>query len=170
MRQIVGIRKGAHGKPMWAKFKTSAETGVLTVKVPADHALAHANGYFTVGHDGLVHRTIMKNGKPQVEILKVDKPFWKMEPGQVIAKDGKPVVGDYDLLGVAPIKSPGRNINVVPEDAAYGDWKGPDVAKYQKAVNKSNGRTARAARGTRRLRRQSQIHGPDRRHRVCGLP
>jgi hypothetical protein len=129
------IRKGAHGKPMWAKFKTSAETGVLTAKTQADVAIAHANGHFTIGPDGLASRMIMKNGKPHMEVLKIDKPFWKTETGQVIAPDGKPIVGDYDLLGVAPIKSPGRNINVVPEDAAYGDWTGPDVIKYQKAVN-----------------------------------
>lgn len=134
------IRKGAHGKPMWAKFKTSEETGVLTAKIPKEHELAHANGFFTVGHDGLVHRAFMQNGKRQIEVLKVDKPFWKMEPGQVIARDGKPVVGDYDLLGVAPIKSPGRNINVVPEDAKFGDWNGPDVRKYAESVNSKIGK------------------------------
>lgn len=134
------IRKGAHGKPMWAKFKTSEETGVLTAKIPKEHELAHANGFFTVGHDGLVHRAFMQNGKRQIEVLKVDKPFWKMEPGQVIARDGKPVVGDYDLLGVAPIKSPGRNINVVPEDAKFGDWNGPDVRKYAESVNNKIGK------------------------------
>lgn len=130
------IRKGAHGKPMWAKFKSSPQTGVLTAQLPKHHELAHANGYFTVGHDGLVHRAVKVGNKVEIEVLKIDKPFWKIEPGQVIARDGKPVVGDYDLLGVAPIKSPGRNINGVPEDVKYGDWNGPDTKKYAAAANK----------------------------------
>ncbi len=50
-------------------------------------------------------------------------------------KDGKPIVGDYDLLGVAPAKSPGSNVSSVPDDVVNGDWNGPWVKKYAKAVN-----------------------------------
>ena len=63
-------------------------------------------------------------------------PYWTVEKGQVIHPSGHPVVGDYDLLGVVPLEAPGRNLVPVPKDAAKGDWMGPDVARYQEAVNK----------------------------------
>jgi hypothetical protein len=72
----------------------------------------------------------------KVEEMEIKNPFWEVKEGQILAPDGKPIVGDYDLLGVAPVNSPGRNINVVPEDAAYGNWTGPDVERYRAAVNR----------------------------------
>jgi hypothetical protein len=132
------IRQGAHGKPMWAKFKTSKETGVLTAATKEEIETAYKNGAFVVHADQVARRTArrvtMQNGKEVIEEVPLNGN-WKVEPGQVVMKDGKPIVGDYDLLGVAPIKSPGRNINVVPEDAVFGNWTGPDVEKYRKAVN-----------------------------------
>ncbi len=135
------IRKGAHGKPMWAKFKTSAETGVLTASNFGEVAAANMNGHFVVAAEdvanGVARKTTTVGGKTVTEFVKLKThPHWKVQPGQVVAKDGHPIVGDYDLLGVAPIKSPGRNISSVPDDIAYGDWTGPDVRKYLAAVNK----------------------------------
>ena len=50
-----------------------------------------------------------------------------------------PIVGDYDLLGFLPNESPGRSIARVPDghvvDDVKGDWSGPDVERYQKALN-----------------------------------
>jgi hypothetical protein len=126
------IRKGAHGKPMWAKFKSDPNTGVLTAKNADEIATAHKNGHFTMAADGKAYRTVA--GK--TEVLEVKNPFWEVKPGQVLAPDGKPIVGDYDLLGVAPVKSPGSNVSLVPDDVAYGDWSGPWVKKYADAVNK----------------------------------
>jgi hypothetical protein len=77
----------------------------------------------------------MVNGA-RVEMELIQNPFWDVRPGQVLAPDGKPIVGDYDLLGVAPIKSPGSNVNLVPDDLAYGDWNGPWTKKYTEAVNR----------------------------------
>ena len=133
------IRQGAHGKPKWAQFKTSSETGVLTAKSADEYQLVFKNNHFVVHADQVTRRTARRvttqNGKDVIEEVPLNGT-WKVEAGQVVAKDGKPIVGDYDLLGVAPIKSPGRNISTVPDDVTYGDWTGPDVEKYADAVNK----------------------------------
>ena len=45
-----------------------------------------------------------------------------VKPGQVIdPKLHKPVVGDYDLLGGATMKSKGSNVVRVPDDPVHGD-------------------------------------------------
>jgi hypothetical protein len=134
------VRQGAHGKPMWAKFKTSAETGVLTAKDAGERAVAFKNGAFVVEAETIgtrtARRTVMKDGKEVVEEVALkNMNGWRLEPGQVVMADGKPIVGDYDLLGAAPIESPGSSVSLVPEDTAYGDWNGPAVKKYAKAVN-----------------------------------
>lgn len=125
------IRKGAHGKPMWAKFKTDAHTGVLTATNDAEKAIAHANGHFVMRADGKAYRVV--GGK--TEVMEVKQPFWTVKEGQVLAPDGKPIVGDYDLLGVAPVQSPGSNLSLVPDNPETGDWSGPWVKKYKDAVN-----------------------------------
>lgn len=53
----------------------------------------------------------------------------------MLTAQGVPVVGDYDLLGFLPLESPGRNIALVPENPETGDWIGPDVKRYAKALN-----------------------------------
>ncbi|WP_425618364.1 hypothetical protein NA78x_002069 [Anatilimnocola sp. NA78] len=130
------IRKGAHGKPMWAKFKTDPNTGILTATNAGEAAAANMNDCFVIGSDGVARRMYKQGDKMVAEVIRIDGVKWSPKPGQVFARDGKPIVGDYDLLGVAPVKSPGRNINVVPEDLKYGDWNGPDVKKYAQAANK----------------------------------
>lgn len=78
----------------------------------------------------------MKEGKEVVEELHLQHAWWKVEKGQVIDPViKKPVVGDYDLLGVAPLKSPGSSVAGVPDDVAGGNWTGPWVEKYQEAAN-----------------------------------
>jgi hypothetical protein len=127
------IKKGAlpKGKEFMG-LKTNPTTGVLTATKPADVATAYNNGYFVVGADGVARRTVA--GITQE--LRLKNPFWKVETGQVVSASGKPIVGDYDLLAVVPLKSPGRNIVGVPKDPAKGDWMGPDVQRYASAVNK----------------------------------
>jgi hypothetical protein len=131
------IRQGAHGKPMWAKFKSDEKTGVLTAKAWPEHAVAHQNGFYTVAPDGKSLFMMVNGVRKELPLPK--NPFWPIKPGQVIHPDGKPVVGDYDLLGVLPIKSPGRNIVGVPKDTAKGDWTGPDVEKFAEAANRMLG-------------------------------
>jgi hypothetical protein len=139
------VRQGAYGKPMWAKFKTKVETGVLTAANDAERAIAFQNGAFVVEADTMGRRvacrTIMKNGAEVVEEVKLaNMSKWNLEPGQVVMADGKPIVGDYDLLGAAPVESPGSNVSLVPENTAVGDWNGPAVKKYAEAANANMGK------------------------------
>ena len=130
------IRHGAPGKPPFFKFKTSPKTGVLTATDPVDIKLVQQKGYFLMDADGVARRTVVKDGKQVVEEFKPQNPFWTVEKGQVIdPKLKKPVVGDYDLLGVAPMKSKGSNVSGVPKDPVDGDWTGPWVKKYSEAAN-----------------------------------
>ena len=130
------IEKGSPGKPMYFKFKTSKDTGVLTAETAEDIAKVKQHGYFLVESDGVARRTVMQEGKEVVEELHLKNAWWKVEKGQVIDPAlKKPVVGDYDLLGVAPLKSPGSSVAGVPDDVAGGNWTGPWVEKYQEAAN-----------------------------------
>jgi hypothetical protein len=142
------IRKGSPGKPMIFKFKTSKDTGVLTAQTADDIALVEKHGYFLMGVDGVARRKIMKEGKEVVEELRFKNPYWKVEKNQVIDPTlQKPVVGDYDLLGVAPLKSPGSSVAGVPKDIETGDWTGPWVQKYAAAANKQMGNPPRVLHG-----------------------
>ncbi|MFL5243590.1 MAG: hypothetical protein ACJ8FY_15905 [Gemmataceae bacterium] len=126
------IKKGAVPKAKYFTFKSSPKTGVLMATEPAHVATAYQHGYYVVEADGVARR--MFNGAKQE--LQIPDPFWSIEKGQVIAPNAKPVVGDYDLLGVLPNESPGRNVVGVPDDPLKGDWNGPDVQKYADALNK----------------------------------
>jgi hypothetical protein len=150
------IKQGAPGKPKELSiegFKSSEKTGVLTATKQEHFDLVKKHGYFTVDADGVARRTI--NGT--VEELPLKNPFWKVEKGQVIdPKLKKPVVGDYDLLGVAPMKSKGSNVSVVPNDPVKGDWTGPHVKEAADAVNK-------------RLDQPRVLHGAQDQHNKIGL-
>ena len=146
------IRKGAipKGKIFFSPtLKTSPRTGVLMAKESGDVATVYKNGYYIVGRDGVARQTV--NGVTKE--LRLKNPFWTVEEGQVVAADGMPVVGDYDLLGVLPRSSPGRNIAAVPKGGA-GDWVGPDVQKFADAVNRRLD-TKRVLHGA-----QDQFHHP----------
>jgi hypothetical protein len=134
------IEKGAHPKPKhYNAFKTSKDTGVLTATEQGHYDTVYQHGDFVVDADLVPRRTFIQNGKKVTVELKLNKPYWTIEKGQVIKPDGVPIVGDYDLLGFLPEESPGRNITVVPENHKVGDvkgdWTGPDVQRYQNAVN-----------------------------------
>ena len=90
----------------------------------------------------------MQGAEEIVEELPLKDAYWQVKPGQVIDPMlKKPVVGDYDLLGVAPLKSPGSNVAAVPSDLAKGDWTGPYVQKYADAANKNLGYPPRVLHG-----------------------
>jgi hypothetical protein len=134
------IERGAHPKPKhYNAFKSSRETGVLTAKEQAHIETAYKYGDYVVDEDLVARRTIIRDGQKVTEELKLNNPYWKVEKGQVIKPDGVPIVGDYDLLGFLPSESPGRNIARVPNghviDDVKGDWVGPDVERYQSALN-----------------------------------
>jgi Anthrax toxin LF subunit len=134
------IERGFPGKPFNIKIKTSKTTGIVTASTAEEAGKARLEGMFVVEDGGVARRTIFSGGRRTVEEMKLDRADWPVEKGQVIDPvTKKPFVGDYDLMGVAPAKSMGRNIHVVPnQDLAQmgkANFSGPDVEKFQKAVN-----------------------------------
>ena len=116
-------------------FKTSPQTGVLTAVTDEQFALVRRNNYFLVDRDGVARHKVLEGGKEVTKELKLNNPYWKVEPGQVIDPSGHPIVGDYDGLGAIALESPGRNITAVPDDPLKGDWLGPDWRRFMNAVN-----------------------------------
>ncbi len=54
------IRKGAHGKPMWAKFKSNPQTGVLTASNDAERLTCYNNGAYVVHADTLASKQAVR--------------------------------------------------------------------------------------------------------------
>ena len=77
-------------------------------------------------------KLVARNGKGETLDLGTN-PGWVMEKGQVIhPTQRKPLVGDYDLLGVIDPKAPGRNIAVAAEDGqVLKDWTNPETSASQ---------------------------------------
>lgn len=151
------IENGAVGRPKALSmrgFKTDPKTGVLTASTPEQFALVgRTPDYYLVNGKGEVGRTVTRDGKQVYETI-TPKGYWTLEFGQVVHKSGHPVVGDYDLLGVMPVKSPGSAAVGVPADGLKGDWLGPHVDKYMKALNPKLDKP-RVLHGA-----QDQFHGP----------
>lgn len=95
----------------------------------AEKSLARQEGYLVVDADGVARGKGIEH--------RITDRFWEVEPGQVLdAKLRKPVIGDYDLMGVAPLESKGRNLALVHSDKRpIKDVRGPDVDRFMKAVN-----------------------------------
>lgn len=134
------IRKGCPGKPLTIKFHTDQRTGVVMATDPEDLKRAYQLRYYVVDADGVARRPIpgkFLNGKPAMEELKIDGAFWKVEKGQVIDPAlRKPVVGDYDLMGVIDPSAPGRNIALhAVKGETPADISSPIVDRFAKAVN-----------------------------------
>jgi hypothetical protein len=141
------------GKPLWMKFHTSPKTGVVTATAPGEFQLAYANAHYVVtdAARGIAIRPLVRNGipvrkggKPVFEELKIQNRFWALERGQVIdPKSLKPVVGDYDLMGVVLLKNPGQQAALVAKEAIPGvkgavqvsDMSSPLVRDVQRTIN-----------------------------------
>jgi hypothetical protein len=125
------IRLGFPGKPMSVKIKSSRTTGIVTATTAEEVAQAHKAGYFVVAEDGV------PRGQAG-EVLDLNKSLWPIEKGQVV--DGvtkKPLIGDYDLLGVIEPGSPGRNIVLAVKDGVpVADRTNPRTNKVIDALNK----------------------------------
>ncbi|WP_425615982.1 hypothetical protein NA78x_005920 [Anatilimnocola sp. NA78] len=140
------IRDGSPGKPKIFQFKTDAKTGVLTAQTADDIALVKQHGYFLVEEGGIARR--YQGGKVVEEFTPTPTAHWTVEKNQVIDfQSKKPIVGDYDLLGVAPMKSKGSNVAGVPDDVKSGDWTGPHVEAYKNAANQQLGHPPRVLHG-----------------------
>lgn len=134
------IEQGCPGKPMHFKFNTSPSSGIVMAEKEADVAIAHAQRHFVVEADLVARRPVpgqMLNGKPVMEELPLSNPFWKLEKGQVIDPMlKKPVVGDYDLMGVIDPAAPGRNIALVASNGVpKADISSPIVKRFGASVN-----------------------------------
>lgn len=112
--------------------------GIATTKpsnqgiVMAENVKAvRSRGYAVVDKD-LVART--QDGK----VIDLPSKFWKLEKGQVIdVKLKKPVVGDYDLMGVIDPGAPGRNIALVASNGdTVADVSSPIVRRLKDSVNR----------------------------------
>jgi hypothetical protein len=131
------IEKGCPGKPMFFKFHTNETTGVVMAQSSEEVATAWAREYFVVGADGVARREVVRNGRRVTETWSPQGAFWKVEKGQVIDPVArKPLVGDYDLMGVIDPAAPGRNIALVAsEGKAVSDVTSPAVKQFMSKVN-----------------------------------
>lgn len=124
------IELGFPGKPMSVKVKSSRTTGIVTATTPAEVQAARFAGFYVVDPDG-VARIAPARSLPLKDVN------WPVEPGQVIHPDKlKPLVGDYDLLGVIDPTAPGRNIVLAAENGKLvADRTNPIVRRVAAAIN-----------------------------------
>ena len=137
-KSIPLIEKGCPGKPKNLEFiNTSPTSGIVMASTPADVLRAQKLGYFVVGEGKTARRLVMKNGQEVAEDMPLSSSFWQLEKGQVLdPKLKKPIVGDYDLMGVIDPKSPGRNLGLVAKNGeTLSDVSNPLVQKAASAVN-----------------------------------
>jgi hypothetical protein len=129
------IERGCPGKPkIFEPFNTDERTGILTASKEADKQLVYKSNYILVNED-LVATRLLTNGS--LENVKLKNPFWELEPGQVIDPGAmKPVVGDYDLMGVFSPAAAGRNLTLVSSlGNTIHNRTSPLVRKLTQAVN-----------------------------------
>jgi len=129
------IEAGCPGKPkIFEPFNTNPENGILTATTEADKQLVLKSQYILINENGAAVRRL-PNGT--LETVKLEQPFWKVEPGQVIdPKSLKPVVGDYDLMGVISPENPGQNITLHSVDGKpVANRTSPQVDKFSASVN-----------------------------------
>jgi hypothetical protein len=124
------IELGFPGKPMSVKIKSSRTTGIVTATTPEEIRAARFAGFYVVDSDG-VARIAPALSLPLKDVN------WPVEKGQVIHPDQlKPLVGDYDLLGVIDPTAPGRNIVLASENGVeVADRTNPIVKRVAAAIN-----------------------------------
>lgn len=132
------IARGNPAKPLRVKANTDPETGVVTGKMKSEFEAAMREGYFIADAKGMAYRTVVKDGSMTIESVSLKNATWKVKPGQFIqgGNPPKPLVGDYDLMGVFPKQSMGSNVARHSLDAkTVEDISGPHVSRLKKAVN-----------------------------------
>lgn len=132
------IRRGCPGKPMSIKIHTSDVTGVVTASTPDEIAQARGEGYLVVEPGGRLARGYtMVNGRQVPVEMKISSPFWMVAPGQLIdPKLLKPLVGDYDLMGVIEPRNRGQNIALVASGGErITNVESPIVRRFKDNVN-----------------------------------
>ncbi len=103
---------------------------------------------------GIARRPLLRHGRPVLgrdgkpaffEEMPIKNRFWLVEKGQVLdGKSLKPYVGDYDLMGVAPLSSPGQNVALAASEKVAGQGavavknvEAPLVRDVRQALNQS---------------------------------
>ena len=145
------IARGFPAKPMAIKAKTSKTNGIVTIEnglytetwdgvVTLKHktadgkdhlAAAFDNGYAVVDQFGVPR---IKNG----EILDLpSNPGWSVQPGQIIdTRQKRPLVGEYDLLGVIDPENPSRNLALaVDNKVLLENWTNPQTKRVAATIN-----------------------------------
>ncbi len=133
---IPWIERGFPGKPMFPALgknqpKTSKTTGIVIAEESTQVKEIQKSGYYVVESDG-----VARNVAGQ-ELKFTTQPDWPVEPGQVIHPgQQKPLVGDYDLLGVIDPNAKGRNLVLAASNGKrLDDWSNPDVRRVADALN-----------------------------------
>jgi hypothetical protein len=130
------IEKGCPGKPkIFEPFNTDEHTGILTASTASHKQLVYKSNYILVNENRIATR-LLANGS--LGSVKLKHPFWQLEPGQVIDPAVmKPVVGDYDLMGVFSPAAAGRNLMLVSSYGVPRDNRtSPVVERLTQIVNR----------------------------------
>jgi len=132
------IEKGCKGKPKDLEFLSTAEDGIVTARNTMQIYQTYDKGYFVVGEDRVARRLIrcdVRSNTAVFEQAPLKDAFWTLQKGQVLDRElKKPIVGDYDLMGVIPVNSPGQVVATVGED-----WTNPLVNRFRRTVNTKMG-------------------------------
>jgi hypothetical protein len=137
-KSIPLIDKGCPGKPKNLEFiNTSPQSGIVMANAPDEVLRAQRLGYYVVGDGRKAKRFVKKNNQETAEEMPLNGTFWQVEKGQVIDPvTKKPIVGDYDLMGVIDPKAPGRNIGLIAKNGeSLTDVTNPLVQRAAAAVN-----------------------------------
>ncbi len=125
------IERGYPAKPIAIKAHTSKTTGIVTAANPGEAQAARTFGYYVVDADG-----VARNATGQTLRLP-GQTEWPLEPGQIIdAQKLRPLVGDYDLLGVIDPSARGRNIVLAADRGeTLLNWTGPENQRIANSLN-----------------------------------
>jgi hypothetical protein len=129
------IERGCPGKPkIFEPFNTDERTGILTALKEDHKQLVYKSKYLLVNEFRLATRLLANGSFENVTLKDV---FWQLEPGQVLDPVAmKPVVGDYDLMGVFSPAAAGRNLTLVSSNGlTIENRTSPVVKKLTQTVN-----------------------------------
>ncbi|MCC9601776.1 hypothetical protein LOC67_14545 [Stieleria sp. JC731] len=149
-KSVRWIEKNFPAKPREIKMNTSKDTGIVTCKGPSEVTKAlqtvrsgSNKKYFVVDDTGKVARNLDGD---TIDLANAD---WPVRPNQVIDPvSGKPLVGDYDLMGVIDPNAKGRNLALLVDNDANArlgrdpgafvdDLNNTDIKKVAAEINQS---------------------------------
>jgi hypothetical protein len=130
VKSVQWIEKKCPPKPKPLEpIHTDPVTGIVTAVGKEPIKLAHDAGFYVVDANGIARNAA------GAELKLAPVPGWKPKPGEVIhPTQAKPIVGDYDLMGVIDPKNKGQVIAGVPKEKG-GNWSNPQVDKVKARVN-----------------------------------